>query len=565
MSEEEAPDSRVCIGVSFGNSYSSIAYTAADGKTEVIANEDGDRQIPSILSYVSGEEFNGNQAKAQLVRNPENTVVCFRDFLGREFKDIDPTPCHTSAHPISQDSTIAFNICDDDSGNAHPVSISTITTRHLARLKASASDYLGRNVTHAVLTVPTNFTPAQQEALKACAAEAKISILHFIHEPISSLLAYDARSPDTASPSDKNVVVVDIGATRSDVTVVASRGGIYTILATQHDYDTAGTQLDSVLIDHFAKAFLQKHKTSTDPRTTPRSLAKMKLECENVKKHLSLSTSATFSVESLVSGLDFTLTINRSRYELLASKHFQALGRLVLAGVTKAGLDPLDVSEIVMAGGSSHTPRIASAIAALFPEETRVFSPATDNNAVNPSEAAARGAAIQASLIAEFEEKDIEESVHAVVTSTPHLEATVGLVGAGDSFLPVVLKDTPVPVRKTVTVAAPKDGGDVLVRIAEGERAIDVTVAEKVEKKTNGAKTDDEDSDEASESDDEPEEIRKVVWKATKPVAEAGVAGVKKGGKVEVQISVHADLTVHVQIREVGGKGGVRGTVEASS
>ncbi|TKA51794.1 hypothetical protein B0A49_11469, partial [Cryomyces minteri] len=234
MSAEESAPARVAIGISFGNSYSSIAEVR-DGKAEVIANEDGDRQIPSILSYVEGEEFHGNQAKSQLVRNAKNTVTSFRDFLGKDFKSIDPTPCHASAHPQEHSSTIAFSICDTESSEPNTVTVSEITTRHLRRLRTSASDFMGRSVNAAVITVPTDFSDSQKTALESAAKDAGIEVLQFIHEPIAAVLAYDAR-PD-AKVSDKIVVVADLGGTQSDVAVVASRGGMYSLLATAHDYE----------------------------------------------------------------------------------------------------------------------------------------------------------------------------------------------------------------------------------------------------------------------------------------------------------------------------------------
>ena len=160
------------IGISFGNSNSSIAYTGGDGKAEVIANEEGDRQIPSILSYIEGEEFHGTQAKTQLVRNSRNTVACFRDFLGQSFDSIDPTNCHTSAHPKKHESTIAFSIEDTESEAPNNVTVSEITARHIRRLVASASDYLGKKINAAVVAVPTSFGEQQKEALSKAAQEA---------------------------------------------------------------------------------------------------------------------------------------------------------------------------------------------------------------------------------------------------------------------------------------------------------------------------------------------------------------------------------------------------------
>ena len=532
----------------------------------MIANEEGDRQIPSILSYVDGEEFQGTQAKAQLVRNPKNTVAYFRDFLGREFKSIDPTAAHQSAHPREHNGTITFSLRDTEAEEWHDVTISEITTRHLRRLKDSASDFLGRTVNACVITVPTNFSDAQKQALSAAAKNAGLKVLQFINEPTAALLAYDARPG--ASVADKIVVVADIGATRSDVTVIASRGGIYTILATAHDYDIGGSQLDQLLMDYFAKEFLKKHKSAEDPRENQRSLAKLKLESEAVKKALSLSSTASFSVESLSSGIDFTASINRTRYELLATKHFASITRLITNVISKADLDPLDISEIILAGGSAHTPRIATNVQNAFPEETTVWAPATKGDAIDPSELEARGAAIQASLISEFEERDIQESCHPVVTNTPHLEHAIGVLlissdeqGSG-VFKPLVEPNTAVPLRRTAVIATPKDGGDVLVKICEADGFIKVEKKEKAQ--PNGQKKDDyEDEDEEDEDSEEEDEVKSKEWKVSKVIAEAAVKGVKKGGKVEVQINIAPDMAVNIIAREVGGKGGVRGQVSA--
>ena len=169
-----------------------------------------------------------------------------------------------------------------------------------------------------------------------------IEVLQMISEPTAAILAYDAR-PE-AKQKDKVIVLADFGGTRTDVAVVASRGGMYSILSTIHDYEFAGSQLDQVLIDHFAKEFVKKHKK--DPRENPKSLAKLKLEAEATKKALSLGANASCSVEGLLDGIDFSSTINRTRYEMLAGKVFGHFTRLIEEAVKKADLDVLDVDEV---------------------------------------------------------------------------------------------------------------------------------------------------------------------------------------------------------------------------
>ncbi|POR34177.1 Heat shock protein 70 [Tolypocladium paradoxum] len=553
------PADRVVIGITFGNSNSSIAFTV-DDKAEVIANEDGDRQIPTVLSYVDGDEYYGAQAKAFLVRNPNNTVAYFRDFLGKDFKSIDPTHCHAAAHPQDTAGTVCFSVKDKGSEDEpSSVSVSEASTRFLRRLVTSASEYLGKTVTSAVVSVPTNFNDRQREALIKAANDAGLEVLQLISDPVAAALAYDAR-PE-AGVEDKIVVVADLGGTRSDVAVVASRGGMYTILATAHDYEFSGVHLDQVLMDHFAKEFIKKH--SSDPRSNPKSLAKLRQEAEATKKALSLGSNAQFSVESLADGFDFSSTINRIRYEMVGRKVFEGFNRLVEGVIKKAGLDVLDVNEVIMCGGTSHTPRIANNFRGIFPESTRILAPATSTTAINPSELQARGAALQASLIQEYEAADIEQSTHPCVTTVKHIANAIGVVAVGpngeDVFTPIMQAETAAPARRIVHIAAPTPGGDVFIKVVEGGTHIKVTKPEP--KAKDATENGDEDSD--FDSDEDEEEKREKVWKIGTQLAEAAVKGVKKGGKVEVMVNVAADLSVTITAREVGGKGGVRGNLAA--
>lgn len=542
------------------------------------------------MSYIGGEELHGTQAKAQLVRNSENTVAYFRDYIGKEyvphtlgatkkeaefwrsFESIDPTPCHASAHPRKHDSTVSFSIQDTDSDEAHELTVSEITKRHIRRLASSASDYLGKKVNAAVVTVPTNFSHAQKQALSKSASAAGVDVLQFISEPVSAVLAYDARPESKVS--DKIIVVADLGGTRSDVAVIASRGGMYSILSTSHDYETGGAQLDQILVDHFAKEFLKKNKNSTDPRQSPRSLAKLKLEAEATKRALSIGATASLSVESLSDGLDYSSTINRTRYDMLASKIFASFTTLIQEAIRKADLDTLDINEVILSGGTSHSPRIASNLRSLFPPTTNILSPSTSPTAINPSDLTCRGAAIQASLIQEFEKEDIEQSTHPMVTVTPHLRRAIGVLVVSENpekgvFKPLAAAETAVPLRRAGEFAIPSNGGDVMIKICEGISEIKVTKPppkQKGEKRTNGkaGSDDDDDLSEEDDSDDGPEDVRERIWKVGTVLAETAIRGVKRGGKVEVSVTVNADLSVVVTAREVGGKAGagVRGVLE---
>lgn len=483
------------------------------------------------------------------------------------FESIDPTPCHASAHPQKHDSTVSFLIQDTESDDTHDVTVSEITTRHIRRLASSASDYLGKKTNAAVVTIPTNFSDAQKQALSKAAAAAGVDVLQFIPEPISAVLAYDARPESKLS--DKIVLVADLGGTRSDIAVVASRGGMYSILSTSHDYESGGAQLDQVLVDHFAKEFLKKNKNSADPRKNARGLAKLKLEVEATKRALSIGATASLSVESLSDGLDFSSTINRTRYDLLASKIFTSFTHLIQEAIRKADLDILDINEVILSGGTSHTPRIASNLRSLFPPTTTILSPSTSPTAINPSDLAARGAAIQASLIQEFEKEDIEQSTHPMVTVTPHLRRAIGLLLVSENsekgvFKPLAEAETAVPLRRAGEFAVPNNGGDVIIKICEGISNIKVSKRPPKQKQANGKADEDDAMSDEDESEDEPEDVREKIWKVGTMLAETTIKGTKKGGRVEVSVTVNGDLSVLVTAREVGGKAGagVRGMLE---
>ncbi|ODQ66164.1 putative Hsp70 chaperone [Nadsonia fulvescens var. elongata DSM 6958] len=543
------------IGIAFGNTTSSIAVEK-DGKVEVIANQDGDRAIPSTLSYVNTDEYHGAQAKAQLVRHANNTITNFRDFIGKPFENIDVSNCHASAHPFNNDGEVAFKIT---ANSEEILSVEEVVKRHLIKLIDSASDYIGKPIDGAVIAVPTDFTEAERKALVSIAEKANLKVLQVINEPTAALLAH--ASAGNHLPQDKITVVADFGGSRSDGAVIASRGGMFTVLATSHDYTLGGSNLDEVLIDFFAKEFQKKF--NTDAKSEPRSLAKLRAECEQTKKTLSNSTSSTIAIESMAGGYDFHSTINRLRFEVASRSVFEKFTSFVEALVKKTGFDFLDIDEILLVGGTSQTPKIANALVNLFPESTKVVAPVTDTKAINPNELIARGCALQASLISSFEQEQIDESIEPVVTVAPHLTKSIGVQitnGTDKSDILTILEhDTALPIRKSKIVVAPQ-AGDALVAIFEGEPEIVVTRIE-APKKDESAPADDEESDWSEEEEDD-EEIREKIVKAGKKLAEIGLEGVAPGAKIEVILNITKDLKLQVSAREIGGNGvAVRGVV----
>lgn len=550
---------KTVIGVSFGNSTSGIAFEK-DGKVELIANQDGDRMIPSVVSYSGSDEYHGAQAKAQLVRNAKNTVAYFRDFVGQSFDKIDPTNSSFSAHPQNKDGQVCYSLKTesdvlDDDGNvveakeARCVLGDEILARHFHRLRDSAEDFIGKSIDGCVMAVPTDFTEAQRAHLKKVAEETGLSVMQIINEPSAALVAHVAESNST---EDKLYAVCDFGGSRTDGAIIACRGGIFTILATLHDTDLGGKLLDQALCNFVAKEFEKQHKI--DPTTDPRAMAKLLAEAEMVKKTLSNATSTNFAVESLCQGIDFRIAINRLRFEVIGRSVFTRFQSFVGELIKKANLDVLDIDEVLMVGGSSYIPKLAANISVEVPHGT-VVATALDGNVTLPDELISRGCAIQASLISGFDAEEIAESTQPVVTVSPHTVKPIG-INSHHGFVVIVPEETALPIRKTHKFSTGANG-NVLVSVCEGDKEIIVNKVEKEQKPKEEA--DDEESD-WSDSEDEDEETRHRVFKAGKELAQLALKAVEPNTEVEVVINITKDHKVQVAARELRPHGvAVRG------
>jgi molecular chaperone DnaK (HSP70) len=462
--------------------------------------------------------------------------LAFRDFIGKPFAKIDPTACHLSAHPIEQDGKTAFTVShasEDKPATEKTLTVEQVAARHLIKLRDSAADFLGKQISGAVVTVPTDFTAEQRTALEAIGKDAGLPILQLSHEPVSAVQAYAALDLASGKEArDRTIVVADIGATRSDVSIISSRGGLYTLLATAHDDSLGGRLLDDVLVEHFRKEFLKKHKIDIAGNT--RALAKMRQQCEITKKTLSASSSATVSVESLAEGIDFHSSINRIRYETLGRPVFGQVADLVISAIHKAGLETFDIGEVVLAGGTANTPKLANNLAELFPESCNVRSPATSAVSLNPAELACLGAAVQASLIADYEHEDVQENTHPVITTVPHLAAAVG-IQTSEGFVTVLEQYTPLPSRRTVTVPFASK-----IEVYEGKAGI---------KEVEIAESSDEDSDDDDEDERAPRTEKSRTMEAAAKLAEMDIT--EQGKSVQVMIQVDAESKVTIQCRVV--------------
>lgn len=523
------------VGIAFGNTTSSIAYVNPKNDVDVIANPDGERTIPSVLSYVGDDEYHGGQALQQLVRNPKNTIINFRDFLGQPFAECDVSRCAAGAPAVEIDGKVGFVIARGD-GKQEKLTVDEVVSRHLNKLKLAAEDYIGQELSETVISVPTNFTDAQKDALRAAAKKVGLNIIQLINEPSAALLAH---TEAFSFEEDVNVVVADFGGVRSDAAVIAIRNGIYTLLATAHDNNLGGERLDDELVEYFAKDFQKKN--TTNPRKNAKSLAKLRVNSESTKKTLSNVTTATISIDSLADGFDYHTSINRLRYELVANKVLSKFAQFIESVIAKAELDPLDINAVVLCGGSSFTPKLSSNLEYLLPESVAILGPQSKNASNNPNELLACGAALQAQLLSTYDADELAQALEPVVLNTQHLKKAIGLVDAEGSFVPVFLPETSYPAKKSLTLKNAK--GDLLIGVYEGDHHIKETTSEPVTEEE--AKDDEEESDWSD--DEEPEVVREKLYTLGTKLMELGVKGVQG---LELSFNLNKDGVLRVAARD---------------
>lgn len=570
----------VVLGVNFGQSYASIAVITKEGHANCIANEDGERQIACAIAYSGEEVYVGNGAKPHLVKNGKNTIVGFRNLLGHTYDEVDHTAIF--AAPLKEGSEVPSYEVDvlipaptpstrsaAASGTTTPaikepmpstktLTVPEVTAHFLSTLFQSATDFLGSHPTGCVISCPSWFTDKQREALKDAAAQAGIPVLHILDETAAVLVGYRVGlteerkalgllgSPEEGDAGekekrDKRVVVVDMGETSLNVSVVATGEGEYVKLA-HRDHKLGGRDFDDLLCAHFAKEFTKKTKV---PLTIPcteasspqdkRAEAKLRLAVEHTKRSLSASSgAATCAVESLKDGMDLSGAINRMRFDGLAASVYRQVGAKVREVVTEAGLDVAQIDEVLLAGSSTLFPGLTSSLALLFPATTPVTS------TLDPSEVIAVGCALEALHLASLDPSSVKiEDVLALPQQKECTAAPIGLVlpGSSDDLLAAVVmpSSTPLPARRRVEIPVAKGSSRVGVEVWEGKDEVKVEIIEPVKREKDADDEDDEDED---DEDDEPEEVRTAITRRTQQLAGLDVELSGDGAQASVTFEI---------------------------
>ncbi|UPX11352.1 Heat shock protein ssb1 [Ascochyta rabiei] len=443
------------IGIDLGTTYSCVANYEGTN-VEIIANEQGSFTTPSFVSFTSEERLIGEAAKNQAAMNPENTVFDVKRLIGRRFddetvkKDIQSWPFKVIAAGDSPMVQVEYL------GETKQFSPQEISAMVLVKMKEVAETKLGKKVEKAVITVPAYFNDNQRQATKDAGAIAGLNVLRIINEPTAAAIAYGLGSGK--SEKERNVLIYDLGGGTFDVSLLHIQGGVFTVKATAGDTHLGGSDFDTALLEHFKKEFLKRHKK--DISSDPRALRRLRTACERAKRTLSNATQTTVEIDSLFDGEDFNANITRARFEDLNQKAFAGTLEPVGQVLKDAAIDKSKVDEIVLVGGSTRIPKIQKLLSDFFGGKKLEKS-------INPDEAVAYGAAVQAGILSG--KATSAETADLLLLDVVPL--SLGVAMEGNIFAPVVPRGNTVPTIKKRTFTTVADNQQtVQFPVFQGER-----------------------------------------------------------------------------------------------